>query len=62
VGKQLKLADARNARFAVVIGPDDRDKDQVVLKDLRAKGQMPVGRGEVAVELQKRLAGGDRTM
>ena len=56
VGKQLKLADARNARFAVVIGPDDRDKDQVVLKDLRAKGQMPVGRAEIAPELGKRLA------
>ena len=56
VGKQLKLADARNARFAVVIGPDDRDKDQVVLKDLQEKGQLPIRRGEVAAELRKRLA------
>lgn len=56
VGKQLKLADARHARFAVVIGPDDRDKDQVVLKDLAAKGQMPIGRGEILAELRKQLA------
>jgi histidyl-tRNA synthetase len=56
VGKQLKLADARNARLAVVIGPDDRAKDQVILKDLQAKGQMPIGRGEVVAELRQRLA------
>jgi histidyl-tRNA synthetase len=56
VGKQLKLADARNARLSVVIGPDDRDKGQVILKDLQAKGQMPVARGEIVAHLQSRLA------
>ncbi|MGH7533067.1 MAG: histidine--tRNA ligase, partial [Gemmatimonadales bacterium] len=55
VGKQLKLADARNARFSVVIGPDDREKQQVILKDLKAKGQMPVPRAEIVAELRKRL-------
>ncbi|MGB7211493.1 MAG: histidine--tRNA ligase [Gemmatimonadales bacterium] len=55
VGKQLKLADARNAAFSVVIGPDDREKHQVIFKDLRAKGQMPVPRAEIVPELQKRL-------
>ncbi|HET7025869.1 MAG TPA: histidine--tRNA ligase, partial [Gemmatimonadales bacterium] len=59
VGKQLKLADARNARYSVVIGPDDREKHQVILKDLRAKGQMPVPRAEIVTELRKRLAGAD---
>ena len=34
VGKQLKLADARQARLAVVIGPDERARGEVVLKDL----------------------------
>ncbi|HSE43710.1 MAG TPA: histidine--tRNA ligase, partial [Gemmatimonadales bacterium] len=29
IGKQLKLADARQARFAVMIGPDDRAKGEV---------------------------------
>ena len=42
VGKQLKLADARQARFAVVIGPDDRAKGEVQVKDLKAKSQIAV--------------------
>ena len=48
VGKQLKLADARRARLAVVIGPDDRARGEVVLKDLAAKTQNAVARAEVA--------------
>ncbi|MGH7590388.1 MAG: ATP phosphoribosyltransferase regulatory subunit [Gemmatimonadales bacterium] len=59
VGKQLKLADARNALFSVVIGPDDREKHQVILKDLRAKGQMPVPRAEIVADLRKRLKAHD---
>jgi histidyl-tRNA synthetase len=39
VGKQLNLANARNARAAVVIGPDERAQGQVVLKDLRTGSQ-----------------------
>lgn len=39
VGKQMKLADARNARVAIVIGPDDRARGEVMLKDLKAKTQ-----------------------
>lgn len=42
VGKQLKLADARNARLAVVIGPDDRAKGEVQVKDLKEKAQTAV--------------------
>ena len=42
IGKQLKLADARNARLAVVIGPDDRAKGEVQVKDLMQKGQHAV--------------------
>ncbi|HEX6107327.1 MAG TPA: histidine--tRNA ligase [Gemmatimonadales bacterium] len=48
VGKQLKLADARRARLAVVIGPDDRARGEVVLKDLAAKTQNAVARAEIA--------------
>jgi histidyl-tRNA synthetase len=44
VGKQLKLADARNARLAVVIGPDDRARDEVMVKDLVGKSQQAVRR------------------
>ena len=47
VGKQIKLADARRARFAVIIGPDDRARGEVMLKDLDAKTQLPVARTEL---------------
>jgi histidyl-tRNA synthetase len=56
VGKQLKLADARNARAAIVIGPDDRARGEVMLKDLRGKGQTGVARGSVRESLSKLLA------
>ena len=44
VGKQLKLADARGARVAVLIGPDDRARNEVQFKDLAAKSQRSVSR------------------
>ena len=54
VGKQLKLADARNARFAVVIGPDDRTRGEVMVKDLAGKGaQEAVGRSEVVQRISR---------
>jgi histidyl-tRNA synthetase len=55
VGKQLKLADARAARFAILIGPDDRAKGQVALKDLSGKEQVAVAAGDVVAELKRRL-------
>ena len=51
LGKQLKLADARAARFAVVVGPDDRARGEVQLKDLRAKTQRAVPRAGLAAAL-----------
>jgi len=39
VGKQLKLADARNARLAAVVGPDERARGEIVIKDLRTGSQ-----------------------
>jgi histidyl-tRNA synthetase len=53
VGKQLKLADARKAAVAVVIGPDDRARGEVMLKDLRGKGQRGVGEALLIEELKK---------
>jgi histidyl-tRNA synthetase len=50
VGKQLKLADARSARCAVVIGPDDRVRGEVNLKDLAG------GAGQQAVPLADLVA------
>ncbi len=52
VGKQLKLADARNARLAVVIGPDDRARGEVMVKDLAAKSQEAVPRDHVVERLR----------
>ena len=48
VGKQLKLADTRGARVAIVVGPDDRARGEVMVKDLRGKGQVSVARASVA--------------
>ena len=47
VGKQLKLAGSRGARFAAVIGPDDRARGEVMLKDLAAQTQSAVARDMV---------------
>jgi histidyl-tRNA synthetase len=58
IGKQLKLADARQAPLAVVIGPDDRARGEVQLKDLRTKSQRAVALGEV-VGVVRGLVGGE---
>src|SRR4051812_4327725 len=42
VGKQLKLADARHARFAAVVGPDERVRGEIVIKDLQSGAQETV--------------------
>jgi histidyl-tRNA synthetase len=47
VGKQLKLADSRGARVAIVVGPDDRARGEVMVKDLQGKGQVAVARAAV---------------
>lgn len=54
LGRQLKLADARGATRAIVVGPDDRARGEVMLKDLAGKTQQAVGRGD----LRTALAGG----
>jgi histidyl-tRNA synthetase len=51
VGKQLKLADARRARIAVLIGPDDRARNEVQVKDLTAKAQRSVPRTKAVAAL-----------
>jgi len=58
VGKQLKLADSRGARVAIVIGPDDRARGEVMLKDLAANTQTGVPRDRV-VERVAALTRGD---
>jgi histidyl-tRNA synthetase len=57
VGKQLNLADARNARFAVVVGPDERARGQLVLKDLRTGAQEAVRQGSTVDTIKARING-----
>jgi len=56
LGRQLKLADSRQARLAVVIGPEDRARGEVQLKDLREKRQEAVRLGDLVQAVQRRLA------
>ena len=58
LGKQLKLADTRQARVAVVIGPDDRAKGEVQLKDLAGKTQRAVALARVADDVRAMVADG----
>jgi histidyl-tRNA synthetase len=56
VGKQLKLADSRGARVAIVIGPDDRARGEVMMKDLAANAQRGVPRDQVVSVVKKALS------
>ncbi len=57
VGKQLNLANARGARYAVVIGPDDRAAGSVQLKDLARQSQETVRRAALVSRLSSLLSG-----
>lgn len=56
LAKQLKLAAARGARFALVIGPDDRAAGTVALKDLATGAQEALALAAVPDTLRARLA------
>jgi len=51
LGKQLKEADRKGVRFALVLGPDELARGEVVLKDLRGGVQRSVARGEVVAAI-----------
>lgn len=53
VGKQLKLADTRGARLAIVVGPDDRARGEVMVKDLVAKTQRGVAHADAVSEVRR---------
>jgi histidyl-tRNA synthetase len=48
LGKQLKYASQKNVRVAVIVGPDERAKGLVTVKDLAAQTQEQVSRTEAA--------------
>jgi histidyl-tRNA synthetase len=56
VGKQLKLAGSRGARVAIVIGPDDRARGEVMMKDLAANAQRGVPRDQVVGVVKEALS------
>ncbi len=58
LGKQLELANARGARLAIVVGPDDRARGDVQLKDLTAQAQESVPQDRI-VERCRQLLRGD---
>lgn len=53
VGKQFKQASGRRARFAVIVGGELAERDEVQLKDLGSGDQRAVRRGQVADEVQR---------
>jgi histidyl-tRNA synthetase len=57
VAKQMKLADARHARVAVVLGPDERARGEVVLRDLQSGSQERVRESTVIDAIRNRLHG-----
>jgi len=52
VGNQMKLADARGARHAVVIGPDERTRGVAQVKDLKDGSQREVAMDTLAAALR----------
>jgi histidyl-tRNA synthetase len=55
IGKQLDLANTRGARLAVIIGPDDRERGQVQLKQLTNQQQEAVPQGRVVERCRQLL-------
>ena len=55
IGKQMKYASTRGARFATIVGDDERAAGTVMVKDLTTGEQTAIPRGQVAAWLQSRL-------
>jgi histidyl-tRNA synthetase len=50
--KQLKYADKKEIPYAVIAGPDEIVKDEVVLKDLKAKKQESIARQSLLARIK----------
>jgi histidyl-tRNA synthetase len=53
LGKQFKYASARGIPFVLVVGDEERTREEVSIKDMRAGEQRTVKRNEAAEELRK---------
>ncbi len=58
VGKQLKLAAARGATRAIIIGPDEREKNEAVIRDLSSGAERRVALNRLIRNSQQELHGG----
>lgn len=58
VAKQLKLAAARDARWAVIVGPSEREEGKVLVRDLQTGSEEKVTREELAGRLSAGAASG----
>jgi histidyl-tRNA synthetase len=54
---RLRKADRRNARLALIVGPDELARGQVVLRDLRQKTQSAVSLDQLARAVERGLRG-----
>jgi histidyl-tRNA synthetase len=55
VARQLKLADARRARLAVVLGPEERSRGAALVRDLGNGAQREVALAGLLEELRRGL-------
>ncbi|MDQ3134251.1 MAG: histidine--tRNA ligase [Acidobacteriota bacterium] len=55
LGKQFKYAASRGVPFVAVVGPDERERGEVALKDMRSGEQQTVKREEAGAKVQELL-------
>jgi histidyl-tRNA synthetase len=57
LGKQLKEADRSGLRYALVLGPDEAARGEVVIRDMQEGEQRSVARDAIVEVLRQQLAG-----
>jgi histidyl-tRNA synthetase len=57
LGRQFKYASGRSVPFVAVVGDDERERNEVAIKDLRTGEQTAVARDAAAAFVKARLAG-----
>ncbi len=55
LGKQFKEVDRKGLRYALVAGPDEISRGEVVVRDMQSGEQRPVARDEVVAVLRRSL-------
>jgi histidyl-tRNA synthetase len=57
LGKQFKYASAQKIRFVVVMGADERERNEVALKEMSTGEQQTIPRADIADALRSKLTG-----